>query len=92
MKGKIFNMTLVNVHAPTEEKEEEIKDESCAQLTDIYDCQPGHDIKIVVGDLNAKIGREEVYQLVAGKESLHEFCNYSEWRLMDFAIMKNMKM
>jgi tRNA(Glu) U13 pseudouridine synthase TruD len=35
MKGKIFNMTLINVHAPTEEKEEEIKDEFCAQLSEI---------------------------------------------------------
>jgi hypothetical protein len=46
---------------------------------------------IVLGNLNAKIGREEIYQSVAGKESLHEFCNNNEWRLTDFATMGNMK-
>jgi exonuclease III len=90
MKGKIFNMTLINVHAPTEEKDE-IKDEFYAQLTEIYDCQPGHDIKIGLGNLNAKIGREEVYKSVAGKESLHEFCNNNGWRLIDFPTVENMK-
>jgi hypothetical protein len=53
MKGTIFNMTLINVHAPTEEKEDDIKDEFYAQLSEIYDRQPGH-IKIVLGDFNAK--------------------------------------
>jgi hypothetical protein len=49
MKGKIFNMTLINVHAPTEEKEDEIKDELYAQLTEIHDRrQSGHDTKIVL--------------------------------------------
>jgi hypothetical protein len=34
-KGKIFNITLITVHAPTEEKEEKIKDEFYAQLSEI---------------------------------------------------------
>jgi hypothetical protein len=73
-------LTLINVRAATEEKEEEIKDEFYAQLSEINDRQPGHDIKIVLGDFSAKIGREDVYQSVAGKGSLHEFCNNNGWR------------
>jgi hypothetical protein len=90
-KGKILNMTLIIVHAPTEEKEDKIKDEFYAQLTGICVHQPGHDIKIILGDLNAKIGREEFYQSIAGKESLHQFCNNNGWKLIDFTRMENMK-
>jgi hypothetical protein len=31
MKGKIFNMKVINVHAPTKGKEEEIKEEFYTQ-------------------------------------------------------------
>jgi hypothetical protein len=55
-----------------------------------YDRQPWQDIKIVLGDFNAKTGREVVYQSVAGKGSLHEFCNNNGWRLKDFVTMENM--
>jgi hypothetical protein len=60
MKGKSFNMTLITVHTPTEEKEGKIKDEFYAKLIKMSDHQPGNDMKIVFTDLNAKIGREEV--------------------------------
>jgi SpoVK/Ycf46/Vps4 family AAA+-type ATPase len=33
-----------------------------------------------------------VYQSIAGKGSLHEFCNNNGWRLIDFATMENMNM
>jgi hypothetical protein len=90
MEGKIFNTTLINVHAPTVGKDG-FKDEFYAKLTVIYDCQPGHDIKILLGALNAKTGREEAHQSAAGKETLHELCNINGWRLVDFATMEDMK-
>jgi hypothetical protein len=44
-----------------------------------------------LGDLNAKIGKEDVYQNVAGKHTLHEASNRNgEW-VCDYAIANNMK-
>ena len=37
--------------------------------------RPRHDNKIVMGDLNAKVGREDRYRRIVGKDSLHERCN-----------------
>ena len=44
-----------------------------------------------MGDLNAKIGKEEVYQQVVGKNTLHESTNRNgEW-VCEYAIANNMK-
>jgi hypothetical protein len=41
--------------------------------------------------LNAKIGKEDVYQNVAGKHTLHETANRNgEW-ICEYAIANNMK-
>jgi hypothetical protein len=44
-----------------------------------------------LGDLNAKIGKEDVYQNVAGKYTLHETTNRNgEW-ICEYAIADHMK-
>lgn len=41
IRGKFFNYTLINVHAPTEEKQSEVKDIFYDKLVQIYD-GPAH--------------------------------------------------
>jgi len=47
-------------------------------------------IKIVLGDLNAKIGKERIYHNVAGVHSLHEHSNDNGSRLANFALGKGL--
>lgn len=58
IKGKFRNISIINVHAPTEEKDEDEKDTFYDTLEGAYDNCPRNDVKIVIGNLNAKIGRE----------------------------------
>jgi exonuclease III len=58
--GKIFDLIIINCYAPTEEKDEDIKDKFYEELERLYDTLPLHCIKIVVGDMNAKVGREHI--------------------------------
>jgi hypothetical protein len=51
---------------------------------------PRHDIKIVMGYFNAKVGKEPGLTPDVGKYSLHEETNNSGWRRIDFAIARNM--
>lgn len=86
MKGRFFNITFMCVYAPTEEADEETKDAFYAHLEQEIDCIPKHDIKIILGDLNAKVGHEDAFRETIGKESLHEHSNDNGLRLIDFAI------
>src|ERR1700710_3001972 len=61
VKGSVFNLSFICAYAPTEDKDETIKDQFYDQLELIYDELPKADIKILLGDLNAKIGREEQF-------------------------------
>ena len=84
----MFNMTLINAHAPTEE--DHVKEKFYDTLEKIYDLAPKHDIKIVLDDFNAKIGKETTFRPTIGKESLHKETNNNGLRLIDFASGKCM--
>jgi exonuclease III len=90
MKTKFHNMWVINAHGPNEEKVEDIKDDFYQILEHIYNALPENDIKLIVGDFNVKIGKEEIYKGITGKHSLHTTSNDNGERLIDFAGSKNM--
>jgi hypothetical protein len=90
IKGRFFNYLLINIHAPTNDSEEEAKDQFYEQLERAYAACPSHDVKLVMGDANAKVGRETEYQSTIGKHSLHESANENGLRLVDFAAGRQM--
>jgi exonuclease III len=90
IKGKFNNLSIISVYAPTEEKTDEEK-ENFYDLQIVHNKVPKHDIVIILGDLNAKFGKKDIYQDVAGKHTLHEISNRKgEW-VCEYAIANNMK-
>lgn len=57
MKGRFFNLSIINVYAPTEDKEDTTKDKFYKELERLYDRRPKNDMKVVIG-FNMKIGRK----------------------------------
>ena len=47
-------------------------------------------MKILLGDFNAKVGREHIFKPTIGKESLHQDSNDNGVRLVNFATSKNL--
>lgn len=90
IKTKFFNLTIINAHAETEDKENPIKDSFYLKLEQIYNTAPSNDIKIVIDDLNAKIGKEPAYREITGIHSLHTNSNDNGARVIDFAGTRNM--
>ena len=90
LKGKFPNITLINVHAPTEEKMEEKKDKFCDDLQKTYDRTTKHDIVMILGGLNVKIGKEKAYESVKGKNTLHDVWNQNGKMVCNFAIENNL--
>ena len=54
--------SLINVHAPIEEKGEEEKDLFYGRLARTIDACPGHDLIIILEDFNAKVGTEPMFR------------------------------
>ena len=71
----LASVSWINVHAPTEDKDGEIKDGFYEELEHLVDQLPNDYMKIVVGDFNAKIGKEDIFRPTIGLESLHEESN-----------------
>jgi len=57
IKGKFNNLPIISVHAPTEEKSDEEKEKFYEDLQIVRNKISKHNIVIILGDLNAKIGK-----------------------------------
>jgi hypothetical protein len=90
IKCRFFNYSFINIHATTNDSEEEAKNQFYEQLERAYAACPSHDVKLVMRDANAKVGRETVHQPTIGKHSLHESTNKNSLRLVDFAADRQM--
>ena len=59
-QGKPFNITVIQVYAPTTNtKEAEVK-QFCDYLQDLLELTPKKDELVIVGDWNAKVGSHEI--------------------------------
>ena len=90
IKAKYFYICLLYAHASTEDKDNTTKDASYDKLEILYNRCPKSDIKMLVGDFNAKVGREGIFGPTVGKHSLHENTSDNGIRLVSFAAAQNM--
>ncbi|KAJ4434273.1 hypothetical protein ANN_22825 [Periplaneta americana] len=74
LKGRWCEIVVINAHAPTEEKDN-IKDSFYEELEQSFDQLSRYTMKILLGDFNAKVGREDIFKPTIGKESLHVTSN-----------------
>jgi exonuclease III len=90
LKDRWCDTIVLNVHAPTEDKDDVIKDSFYAELEQVFDQFPRYHMKILMEDFNAKVGREEIINPIIGNESLHEASNDNGVRVVNFATSKNL--
>ena len=82
-QGKPFNITVIQVYAPTSNAEEVEVEWFYEDLKDLLELTPKQDILFIIGDWNAKVGSQEIPR-VTGKfglgvqneagQRLTEFC------------------
>jgi hypothetical protein len=56
----------------------------------MFDKFPKYHTKILLGDFNAKVGREDILKPTTGNENLHEISNDNGVRVVNFASSKNL--
>ena len=59
-QGKPFNITVIQVHAPTSNAEEAEVEQFYEDLQDLLELTPKKDILFIIGDWNAKVGSQEI--------------------------------
>jgi len=90
LRGRWRNIIVVNVHASSEEKSDESKDSFYEELEQVFDHIPKYHMKMLLGDFNAKVKRENIFKPTIGQEILHQDSNDNGVRLVNFATTKNL--
>ena len=78
------------MHAPSGEKSDEAKDSFYEELEQVFDQFPKYHMKMLLGDFNAKVGRENSFKPTIGQESLHQDSNDNGVRIVNFATSQNL--
>ena len=87
-QGEPFNITVIQIYAPTSNAEEAEIEQSYEDLQDLLELIPPKDVLFIIGDWNAKVGSQETPG-VTGKfglgvwneagQKLIEFCQENTW-------------
>lgn len=80
---KRYESNNIKYVCTNEEKTEDDKDEFYEKIKKVYNT------RIIIGDVNAKIGRELMYKHITGGGSKHQVNNNNEKRLIEFAKENN---
>jgi hypothetical protein len=67
-----------------------MKDRFYEELERVFDKFHRYHKKNLLGDLNANLGREDVFKSKIWNESLYEISNDNEVRVMNFTTSKNL--
>ena len=70
-QGKSFNITVIQLYAPTSNVEEAEVERFCEDPQDLLELTPKKDVLFIIGDWNAKVGSQETPG-ITGKLGLGE--------------------
>jgi exonuclease III len=59
---------VLNFHAATEDKIDYMKVRFYEELEQVFDKFPRYHMKILLGDFNAKVGKEDIFKPTVGNE------------------------
>jgi endonuclease/exonuclease/phosphatase family metal-dependent hydrolase len=67
-----------------------MKDSSYEELECIFHEFPKYRMRVLLGDFNAKIGKEEIFKPTIGNENLHKISNGNGVRAVNLVIPKSL--
>ena len=85
IRGRRCDIIVLNAHAPSEEKSDDSKDDFNEELQRVFDHFRKCHIKILLGNFNAKLAREDVFKPTIVNDNLHQDSNDNGVRIVNFA-------
>ena len=82
-QGKQFNISVIQVYAPTTNTEEDEGEWFCEDLQDLPELTPKNYLLYIIGNWNAKVGSQEIHRVTCkfglrvqneARQRLTEFC------------------
>jgi exonuclease III len=66
LRGRWCHIIVLNVHAPTNDNTDDVKNSIYEKLEHVFDKFPKCHMKILSGDFNVKVGREDIFKSTIG--------------------------
>jgi exonuclease III len=66
LRGHWCHIIVLKVYAPTRGKTDDVKNSFHEELESVFDKFPKYRIKILLGDFNVKVGREDIFKPTIG--------------------------
>ena len=82
-QGKPFNITIIQVYAPTSNTEEAKVERLYEDLQGLLDLTPKQDVLFIIGDWNARVGSQETRGVTC--KFVLEIQNEAGQRLIEFS-------
>jgi hypothetical protein len=92
LRGRWCHIIVLKVHAPAEDKTDDVEDSLPEELERAFNKFSKFYIKIMLGEFSAKSGKEDIFKPTVENESLHEISNDNRARVVNFAPSKNLSM
>jgi hypothetical protein len=91
LQARYSKVTLIQVYVPTNAASDQDKDKFYEQLQNVLDATPEHDMKLIMGDVNAQIGTDnDSCEKVMGKNAIGDRNGNGE-RLLSFCSSNKLK-
>jgi hypothetical protein len=84
--GHWEDIIVLNVHAQTEDT----KNCFCEELEFVFDQFPKYDLKMLLGNFNSNVPREDIFKPAFGNEIIQEINTDNLFRAVNFAISKHL--
>ena len=77
------NIIVLNAHVPAKNKIDVLQDSLYEELEQVFYHFPKYHMRILLGDFNAKLGREDIFKPTIGNEILHQDSNDNGVRIVN---------
>ena len=100
LQGKSFNITVIQVYAPTSNTEEAEVEWFSEDLQDLLELTPKKDVLFIIANWNAKVGSQEIPEVTGkfglgvqneARERLIEFCQENTLVIANILLQQHKK-